>query len=283
MVAGPHAPSSGALHVTLALPKHASRAPSTKDHRDFDEATVAKRTCIYSIATNTHRQYKMSNLKDSRRADLSKPTGPQSVFVHDQCAPRWTGQIANCLATVVPYQPPATGEESADFSSSISSTLPMAAMLTRNKFVGWASFVFSLQSWLGESAEAKSNTSTPGYFSVGMACKFLRLTLCIPEGALRFGQTLIMGVFQSWLSPLPIYRSLCLPKARPPLPPPRDLRIRPEFRGGKKRAAHEFGRLGCQLMMIHVAARRHIRLPDTIAVFFDRPTMRVYRGDIYNT
>lgn len=70
----------------------------------------------------------------------------------------------------MPYQPPAAGEEATDFSSSISSTLPMAAMLTRNKFVGWASFVFSLQSWLGESAEA-SNNGTPGYFSVGMACE----------------------------------------------------------------------------------------------------------------
>lgn len=37
--------------------------------------------------------------------------------------------------------------------------------------MGWAAFVFSLQSWLGESAEAKSSQSTPGYFSVGMACK----------------------------------------------------------------------------------------------------------------
>jgi hypothetical protein len=33
-----------------------------------------------------------------------------------------------------------------------------------------ASVVFSVQSWLGESEETKKNTSTPGYFSVGMAC-----------------------------------------------------------------------------------------------------------------
>ena len=48
----------------------------------------------------------------------------------------------------------------------------MAAMLTRNKFVGWAAFVFGLQSWLGESAEAKSTQSTPGYFGVGMSCEW---------------------------------------------------------------------------------------------------------------
>lgn len=61
----------------------------------------------------------------------------------------------------------------------------MAAMLTRNRFVGWASFVFSLQSWLGESAEAKSTSSTPGYFSVGMACEYSRIgPLTLPAAAL---------------------------------------------------------------------------------------------------
>ncbi|KAL2112813.1 hypothetical protein VUR80DRAFT_6384 [Thermomyces stellatus] len=77
---------------------------------------------------------------------------------------------------IVPYQAPAPREDAVDFSSSISSTLPMAAMLTRNRFVGWAAFVFSLQSWLGESAEAKSSQSTPGYFSVGMAFMALVVT-----------------------------------------------------------------------------------------------------------
>ncbi|SPN99783.1 uncharacterized protein DNG_02635 [Cephalotrichum gorgonifer] len=77
---------------------------------------------------------------------------------------------------IVPYQAPATKEDTADFSSSIASTLPMAAMLTRNKFVGWASFIFSLQTWLGESAEAKVNSGTPSLFSVGMAFMALAVT-----------------------------------------------------------------------------------------------------------
>jgi len=34
-----------------------------------------------------------------------------------------------------------------------------------------AALIFSIQSWLGESEESRKNSSTPGYFSVGMACK----------------------------------------------------------------------------------------------------------------
>jgi hypothetical protein len=32
--------------------------------------------------------------------------------------------------------------------------------------------VFAVQSWLAESAEQRATSTTPGYFSVGMACKF---------------------------------------------------------------------------------------------------------------
>ena len=33
--------------------------------------------------------------------------------------------------------------------------------------------VYSLQNWLGESENQKKAATTPGYFNVGMACKFL--------------------------------------------------------------------------------------------------------------
>lgn len=36
-----------------------------------------------------------------------------------------------------------------------------------------AAVVFSMQSWLGESEDAKNNSSTPGYFGVGMSSKSL--------------------------------------------------------------------------------------------------------------
>lgn len=55
---------------------------------------------------------------------------------------------------------------------------------------------------------------------------------------------LTMRMSQSWPSSSPTYRSLCLRRARPPLRPPHDLRTRLGFRGGNKRAAYGFGRLG---------------------------------------
>ncbi|KAJ5710816.1 hypothetical protein N7488_004972 [Penicillium malachiteum] len=62
---------------------------------------------------------------------------------------------------VIPYvDPPKSGNE-ADMSSTMSSTMPMAAMFTRNR----VAFVFSLQGWLAESPEQKKTASTPAYMS----------------------------------------------------------------------------------------------------------------------
>ncbi|ETS77843.1 hypothetical protein PFICI_09905 [Pestalotiopsis fici W106-1] len=77
---------------------------------------------------------------------------------------------------VVPYQEPAAKGDSADFSSTLSSTLPMAAIFTRNRYIGWASIVFSVQSWLGESEEATKTSTTPGYFTIGMSLMALATT-----------------------------------------------------------------------------------------------------------
>ncbi|KAI0007398.1 hypothetical protein F4779DRAFT_514134 [Xylariaceae sp. FL0662B] len=78
---------------------------------------------------------------------------------------------------VVPYQEPAgKGGESVELSSTLSSTLPMAAIFTRNRYIGWASVVFAVQSWLGESEETTKSTSTPGYFTVGMSVMALIVT-----------------------------------------------------------------------------------------------------------
>lgn len=38
------------------------------------------------------------------------------------------------------------------------------------------SVVFSIQNWLGESEDTTKNTSTPGYFTIGMSRKFYHLT-----------------------------------------------------------------------------------------------------------
>ncbi|KAH0494845.1 hypothetical protein TgHK011_008430 [Trichoderma gracile] len=77
---------------------------------------------------------------------------------------------------IVPYQEPVVKGEVTDFSSTMSSTLPMAAMFMRNKFVGWIAVVFSIQTWLGESEDSKKSSGTPGYFSVGMSLLALAVT-----------------------------------------------------------------------------------------------------------
>ncbi|KAF4624817.1 hypothetical protein G7Y89_g13354 [Cudoniella acicularis] len=77
---------------------------------------------------------------------------------------------------IIPYQSPAAKENAGDISSTLGSTLPMAAMFTRNKFIGWASVVFAIQNWLGESAETRKTASQPAYFSVGMSLMALAVT-----------------------------------------------------------------------------------------------------------
>ncbi|KAF1365719.1 translation initiation factor SU [Lizonia empirigonia] len=105
---------------------------------------------------------------------------------------------------IVPYAEPAKDKSDGDMSSTMASTLPMAAVgttlrvyvarlirypdihpkqvrrpypdwvtaLTRlasNRMIGWVSVVFSVQSWLAETPEQKKTSTTPAYFSVGMA------------------------------------------------------------------------------------------------------------------
>ncbi|EMR65783.1 hypothetical protein UCREL1_7238 [Eutypa lata UCREL1] len=69
-------------------------------------------------------------------------------------------------------EPATKAGDNSEFSSTLSSTLPMAAIFTRNR----ASVVFSLQSWLGESEETTKTTATPGYFTVGMSLMALGVT-----------------------------------------------------------------------------------------------------------
>jgi len=81
----------------------------------------------------------MSNKKDMRREDL-----------------------------IVPYVEP-EAKETNDVANTMSSTLPMAAIFTRNKMLGWTSVMISVQNWLSETPAQKSTQATPGYLSVGMA------------------------------------------------------------------------------------------------------------------
>ncbi|EXJ54450.1 hypothetical protein A1O7_09790 [Cladophialophora yegresii CBS 114405] len=70
---------------------------------------------------------------------------------------------------IIPYTEP-KDEKASDFSSTITSTMPMAAMFTRNRMLGWFSLMTALLNWLGETpAQRSSPSGTPGYLSFGMA------------------------------------------------------------------------------------------------------------------
>ncbi|OGM45949.1 hypothetical protein ABOM_005260 [Aspergillus bombycis] len=73
------------------------------------------------------------------------------------------------LDLAIPYVDPPANKDDADMSGAMTSTMPMAAMFTRNRMIGWVSFVFSLQNWLGETPDQKSTASTPAYMSVFMS------------------------------------------------------------------------------------------------------------------
>ncbi|EXJ81924.1 hypothetical protein A1O1_07991 [Capronia coronata CBS 617.96] len=69
---------------------------------------------------------------------------------------------------VIPYVEPKE-EKPADFGSTLTSTMPMAAMFTRNRMLGWLSLLTALLNWLGESPSQQQSSGTPGYLSFGMA------------------------------------------------------------------------------------------------------------------
>jgi len=93
---------------------------------------------LYAVAQSD--QLAMASKKDMRRADL-----------------------------IVPYVEPPAEKTDMDMASTMSSTMPMIAIVTRNKMLGWTAVVFALQSYLGESPSQKKNSATPGYFPVLMS------------------------------------------------------------------------------------------------------------------
>lgn len=70
---------------------------------------------------------------------------------------------------IIPYTEPPKSKDDADFQGTLASTLPMAAIFTRNKMIGWTAVIFAIQGWLSETPAQKAAASTPSYLSVGMA------------------------------------------------------------------------------------------------------------------
>ncbi|EXJ82364.1 hypothetical protein A1O3_06177 [Capronia epimyces CBS 606.96] len=76
---------------------------------------------------------------------------------------------------VIPYVEPKE-EKPTDFGSTLTSTMPMAAMFTRNRMLGWFSLLTSLLNWLGETPAQRQSSGTPGYLSFGMAVLAVTVT-----------------------------------------------------------------------------------------------------------
>ncbi|KAM0696320.1 hypothetical protein Q7P36_003566 [Cladosporium allicinum] len=74
---------------------------------------------------------------------------------------------------IVPYTESPSDKETNDFQGTISSTLPMAAIFTRNKMIGWTAVIFAVQGWLGETPAQAAAATTPSYLQIGMAAMSL--------------------------------------------------------------------------------------------------------------
>ncbi|KAJ5768033.1 Eukaryotic translation initiation factor SUI1 [Penicillium manginii] len=118
----------------------------------------------------------MSSTKDMRRADLAIPyvDPPKSTSEADMSSTPHLIPPPPSPASIGTWHHVSVDSDIA--AGTMSSTMPMAAMFTRNRMIGWVSFVFSLQSWLSESPEQKKNASTPAYMSVMMSLMALVVT-----------------------------------------------------------------------------------------------------------
>ncbi|KAK5086325.1 hypothetical protein LTS08_004365 [Lithohypha guttulata] len=76
---------------------------------------------------------------------------------------------------VIPYVEP-KDDKASEFGSTLSSSLPMAAMFTRNRMIGWVAIVIGLLNWMSETTSQKNSSATPAYLSFGMSVLSLGVT-----------------------------------------------------------------------------------------------------------
>jgi len=69
---------------------------------------------------------------------------------------------------IIPYVEPTKSKDETDMAGTLASTLPMVAIVTRSKMLGWTALVFAIQSWLAETPAKKASSPTPGYFTMLM-------------------------------------------------------------------------------------------------------------------
>ncbi|KAI5795107.1 hypothetical protein EDC01DRAFT_71792 [Geopyxis carbonaria] len=91
---------------------------------------------------------------------------------------------------IIPYIPLDPKAEEQDMAGTLGTALPMAAMFTRHKMIGWTAVVFAIQNWLNETPGSLAAGKQPAFFSVGMAVMSLAITymsLFFPPGGVPTG------------------------------------------------------------------------------------------------
>lgn len=72
--------------------------------------------------------------KDMRQPDLSESPRTEMRWAIPQ---RARAGLTSIATAVIPYQEPAAKGDTPEFQSTLASTLPMAAVFMRNKYIGW--------------------------------------------------------------------------------------------------------------------------------------------------
>ncbi|KAJ5025345.1 translation initiation factor [Bipolaris maydis] len=104
---------------------------------------------------------------------------------------------------IVPYAEPEKSKDEGDMSSTLSSTLPMAAIFTRNKMIGWVAVVFAIQAWLAETAEQRKTSTTPAYFQVGMSSMHAPIPSTVGSRANSLAVMSLLVTYSSMFLPPP--------------------------------------------------------------------------------
>ncbi|KAN0072082.1 hypothetical protein V8E54_009811 [Elaphomyces granulatus] len=113
----------------------------------------------------------MATKKNMRRADLVIPyvDPPKPKNESDMTGIGTCLHVPDCLDLI--WQPMNNSDENSTVKDerAMSTTMPMAAMFTRSRMIGWVSFVYALQTWLAETPEQRRTGSTPAYMTVFMS------------------------------------------------------------------------------------------------------------------
>ncbi|KAL2385868.1 hypothetical protein RJZ90_001042 [Blastomyces dermatitidis] len=185
----------------------ATRLRSLQYWDGVDHDAVATARCSIFSCRDASSHYSFS--QRSKRALVHVANLRSSHIARTPRANMATKKDMRRPELAVPYvEPPAKASDASDISSTMSNTMPMAAMFSRNKYasmtapssylppalcaavspinisgtpfanekltarirmIAWAAVTFSLQNWMAETPEQQKKSATPAYMGVIMA------------------------------------------------------------------------------------------------------------------